>query len=184
MNPQRHGAGLIPGLARDGVVAALALDECFDCVGHDAALPQVRFGRKRDLTRGEITNGKFPDMDTDWSRLTEDYERVRWARTHAKFGTARAAAESLGIGENTYSAYERPPEASKSTRLEHQRAIQFGRKFKVSWTWLLAGEGTPFDKDASPAQQRILSAMADLDDERQDQVAQAVEILVRTGTGG
>jgi hypothetical protein len=123
-------------------------------------------------------------MDTEWSRLGEDWERVRWARTQAGFGTARAAAESLGLGENTYSAYERPPTATKSTRLDHQRAMQFGRKFKVSWTWLLVGEGSPFDRDRSAAQNRILSAMADMDEARQEQVARAVEVLLRTGTDG
>lgn len=146
-----------------------------------AALPRVRLTDKRNLTHGKITPGKIAVMDTEWSRCTEDWQRVAWARRHANFATARAAAESLGIGENTYSAYERPPEASKSTRLHDQRAIQFGRKFKVSWRWLLLAEGTPFDSVRSPAQDRVMAAMATADEEQQERVAAAVEALLKAG---
>lgn len=136
---------------------------------------------KRDLTLSKITPGKIPVMETEWSRLTEDWERVLWARSNAGFATARAAAESLGLAENTYSAYERPPGSSKSTRLRDQRAIQFGRKFKTSWRWLLLGEGSPFDDVMSPAQERVIAAMATADEAQQERVAAAVEALLKAG---
>ncbi|WP_312595723.1 hypothetical protein [Brevundimonas sp.] len=120
-------------------------------------------------------------MDTEWSQLSEDWERVRWARLQAGFPTARSASETLSMKEDTYSAYERPPEASKSTRLKDQRAIQFGRKFKVSWKWLLLGEGTPFDDVRSPAQDRVMAAMATVDEKQQERVAAAVEALLKAG---
>lgn len=123
-------------------------------------------------------------MDTSWSVADEDWKRVRWAREHAGFPTARAAAESLGMGENTYSAYERAPGSAKSTRLRDQRAIQFGRKFRVSWRWLLLGEGTPFDEVRTRAQERVIAAMAERSEEEQERVAIAIEALLRTGTGG
>lgn len=134
-----------------------------------------------DLAHGKITASKITIMDTDWSTLAEDWERVRWARVHAKYPTARAAAEALHMKENSYSAYERPPDASKSTRLKDQRAIQFGRKFKVSWRWLLLGEGTPFDDVRSPAQDRVIAAMAQVDEAQQERVAAAVEALLKAG---
>lgn len=124
-------------------------------------------------------------MDTSWAQLREDWERVQWARKRADFPTARAAAESLNMGENTYSAYERPEGASKSTRISDQRAIQFGKKFKVSWRWLLLGEGSPFDVPQTKAQERVVAAMAEASPERQEEVALFVETLLKkTGTQG
>ena len=118
-------------------------------------------------------------MDTTWTEQREPWERIKWARIHAGFTTATAAAESLGMKKDTYTAYERAPGTSKHTDLDHQRAIQFGRKFKVSWTWLLAAEGTPFDRASSPAQERVLSAMAGAAEDQQERVAEAVEALLK-----
>lgn len=184
MNPEGHGPLAVAGGFGYGGVPAVVVDEGADCFGHAPALPQVRLWGKPDLTPGKITLGKFRRMDTEWANLKEDWERVRWARKRAEFATARAAAESLGLGENTYSAYERPEGASKSTRISDQRAIQFGKKFKVSWRWLLLGEGTPFDGAQSKAQERVLAAMSKAPEDEQERVAAAVEALLRTGTNG
>jgi hypothetical protein len=120
-------------------------------------------------------------MDTRWSEAAEDWQRVKWAREAAGFDTMRAAAQSLKMGENTYSAYERDPSASKTTRLnDPQRAIQFGRKFRVSWSWLLTGEGTPFDRPANPPQERVIRAMSAFPEDRQDDLANAVEALLKS----
>lgn len=179
--PQGHSAFADADVLGDHGVAALGVDKICGSGEHASALLSVRSADKPHLTRGKITIGKIGGMETDWSTATEDWERVRWARAHAGFPTARAAAESLNLGENTYSAYERPPGASKTTRLRDQRAIQFGRKFKVSWRWLLLGEGTPFDEVRSVAQERVLAAMATADEAQQERVAAAVEALLRTG---
>lgn len=121
--------------------------------------------------------------DADWLRQREGWERVKWARlrwqrlAQVPSESARAAAESLGMQENTYSAYERDPaRSSKGTELTVERAQQFGRKFKVNWVWLLTGEETPFDR--SPAQIRAVEAMRQLPEQDQEAVANAVEGLV------
>lgn len=72
-------------------------------------------------------------MTTDWTTLYEPWERLKWARKQAGFDTASAAADSLGMKKDTYSAYEREPGKSKHTQLDHQSAIRFAKKFKVSW---------------------------------------------------
>jgi len=84
------------------------------------------------------------EEDLTWAELREPWQRLRWARRHAKYESARAAAGSLGENEATYSAYERRPDSSKHIPLSHQRAIQFAKKFKVRWQWLLIGEGEPW----------------------------------------
>lgn len=128
-------------------------------------------------------------MDTDrWQELRDAHERLRWARlrwqeqNNAVGTTAKAAAESMGMKEGTYRAYEREPGSSKSTPLDHQKAIQFGRKFKVSWRWLLLGTGTPSDEAIGAEQERVLEAMAQLDPDRQRMIAEMVEGMLLTGT--
>lgn len=151
----------------------------------------VRVLRKSILTHGEITVCKVQAMSTAWSNIPKDrpWERLRWARTHwqAERGaseTARAAAESLGMLENTYSAYERPIGASKHTDLDASRARQFGKKFKVSWIWLLFGEGTPFDSEGAAFSPEALSTAELVDRLPEDQrkaKAEAIKALL-TGT--
>lgn len=121
----------------------------------------------------------MPDMDTSWSEAREPWERVKWARLHAKYATARAAADSLGEKEGTYIAYERAPGSSKWSKLNSQRAIQFGRKFRVSWIWLLTGDGTPFENVMSDAQARLAAAIADQPEEEQERIVNIVELMVK-----
>lgn len=123
-------------------------------------------------------------LKDQWHDLNEPHERLVWARMYwqeragAVNGTAKDAADSLAMRPNTYGAYERPPHASKHTKLNHQAAIKFARKFKVSWLWLLLGEGTPFDDQLPPAQERVVQAMAKVDQERQDALANMIEALL------
>lgn len=130
----------------------------------------------------------------EWKDLDEPWKRVLWARirwqtkaTGVK-GTAKDAAISLGMEPGTYRAYERAPDTSKHTELDHQAAIQFARKFKVSWKWLLLGEGTPDDDQLPEPQERVIRVMSTLDEERQKEIADAIETLLagsaRTGTDG
>lgn len=122
-------------------------------------------------------------MDAEWSKLKKPYERLQWARVYwqRQLGgaeTARAAAESLGMNENTYSAYERPKgDGKKHTPLDHQRAAQFGKKFKVSWVWLLTGEETPFAR--SPAQTRAMEILSGAPEDVQEEAVDIMETIVR-----
>ena len=116
---------------------------------------------------------------TGWELLDQPHERLRWARLHAGYPTMKAAAESLGMQENTYSAYEREPGSSKWTAMDHQRAIEFGRKFKVSWTWLLVQEGTPFEVPLTDAQRRALSVMGSAEEDDQERAAKVIETMLK-----
>lgn len=120
----------------------------------------------------------------DWLSLKHPWERLRWARLYwqNKKGaatSAKAAAESLGMQENTYTAYERPPGdgTKKHTPLSHQRAIQFGRKFGVNWVWILEGEETPFER--TPAQERAIRLMAEAPEDEQERIADIIAAALR-----
>lgn len=120
--------------------------------------------------------------DETWRDLREPWQRLQWARRHwqAASGsalTARAAAESLGMKEDTYSAYERRPDASKATPLTHQRAIQFGRKFKVRWEWLLTGDGEPWPTEGGP-RARILQAVDEAAADDPDELERKADAIV------
>lgn len=119
-------------------------------------------------------------MDTSWTQAEEGWQRLKWARMNGGFTTATSAAESLGMRKDTYTAYERAPDSSKHSQLDHQMAIKAGRKFRVSWTWLLVGDGTPFDKPSNEFQQRAIQAMAAVPEEKQAALAEAIEAMVRS----
>lgn len=129
------------------------------------------------------------EFDKGWESLEGPWDRLKWARQRwqRKSGAVNAkaihAADSLGIPAGTYRAYERRPDSSKNVKYDHQLAIQFGRKFKVSWPWLLTGEGTPFDHLA-PMQARVVQVMASLDDERQEEIASMIEAFARARRAG
>lgn len=68
---------------------------------------------------------------------------------NAGWDQSKDAAESMGLKPVTYRSYERPTsEAGRG--MKPQQAQQFARKFKVSWTWLLMGEGTPAIETQAP----------------------------------
>lgn len=85
----------------------------------------------------------------DWTELREPWERLRWARMRAGFERAKDAAESIGINPVTYRSYEKRPDQAGARNIDHQIAARVAKKYKVSWRWLLAGEGSP-DDDQSP----------------------------------
>ena len=120
--------------------------------------------------------------DGSWRDLKR-WERVRWARAR-KFETATAAAESMGMRPNTYTAYERRPDSSKHIALDHQAAARFAKKFGVRWEWLLTGEGSPTAGDDTDAPaMRVIDAMQGLSRDRQEEVAAAVVALIKARTG-
>lgn len=126
-------------------------------------------------------------MDRQWESLREPNERLTWARMrwqerNGVGANAAAAAESLAMRPHTYRAYERDGRASKHTALDHQRAVQFARKFGVSWRWLLTGEGTPDDQsmaELTPIERRVIDALREAPEARQTAVADAIEQLLK-----
>ena len=124
------------------------------------------------------------DFRDRWRLMTTGPARLMWARMYwqvrasAISGTAKDAADSLGMKEGTYRAYEREAGTSKHIPLDHQAAIRFGRKFGVSWQWLLLGEGTPFDDQLPEAQERMLRAMEAVDRIQQEAMVDMVERLL------
>lgn len=128
-------------------------------------------------------------MDRHLENLREPHERLRWARMRWQDSKgikpdAGAAAESLGMKPHTYRAYERPATASKHTELTHQRAIEFGRKFGVSWGWLMTGHGEPLDlalSELTPTERRVIDALREAPEARQTAVADAITQLLKVG---
>jgi hypothetical protein len=122
--------------------------------------------------------------ETEWSDLRESWDRLKWARKHWQNAiggatSAKAAADSLGLKENTYSAYERAPGNGdkKHTPLTHQRAIEFGQKFRINWVWILTGQETPFQR--TPPQVRAVELMAAAPLEDQERVVDLIEVALR-----
>jgi hypothetical protein len=126
-------------------------------------------------------------MDSEWAELRHPWQRLEWSRIYWQrqsggAETARAAAESLGLQENTYSAYERSPgDGRKHTPLSHQRAVEFARKFKVSWVWLLTGDETPFSR--TPAQQRAMLLLSKVTEDEQEEAVDVMETILRRRAG-
>ena len=125
-------------------------------------------------------------MTVDWRDLEGTWDRLRWARMRWQqrngiAPSAEAAAESLGVKAGTYRGYERRPGASKSIALTDQTAPPIAKKFGVSWTWLLTGEGSPDDLVLTPNERRIIDAYREAPETRQTAVADAVIQLLKTG---
>lgn len=135
--------------------------------------------RSRRITRGHVPLSNVNPMDDQWRRCEGTWDRLRWARINAGFDKAVDAAKSLGLKPDTYRAYEREPGRSKHTALDHQRAMAFAKKFKVSWTWLLLAEGSP--EDADDALTRIVRALEGRTADQQATVADLVERLLKAG---
>ena len=124
--------------------------------------------------------------DTSWAQLREPHERLRWARLRL-YPTATAFADAVGLKKDTYTAHEREPGSSKATRLTAEKAMQFGRKLKVRWEWLLEGKGLPWPDDSSAGRSRPAAQVAELvdsaDPEEQERILRVVQAM-RTGTSG
>lgn len=103
--------------------------------------------------------------DESWRSAREPWERVQWARRRT-YSTKRAAADALQMNENTYKQYERGPGSSRWANLTYERALEFARKFKVSWVWLLRGEGHPLEQSGDTERDQLLGAFATLTPEQ------------------
>lgn len=125
--------------------------------------------------------------DDRWKRTDGTWDRLRWARMAAGYERAKDLADSIGMKEGTYRAYEREPgRSSKTTELDPQHAIAWGRKLKVRWEWLLTGEGTPWEPslysmDLSPGRAKLKKAVDQVPDEKATAIAEAIEALLKIG---
>lgn len=124
--------------------------------------------------------------DERWKSLTEPHDRLRWARIQwqERKGIkpeASAAAESLGMAPHTYRRYERAPDATNYSALDHQKAVQFGRKYGVSWAWLLNGKGDPFEQPEglSEVERQMIDALREAPKDRQAAAADAIIRLLK-----
>lgn len=180
MLPRSDHAWALPKHFGQGCRPSMIIDDLRCGALHAGTLHRITRISKRAVTPCIVTRCNVRRMiETDWSRAREPHERLRWARTHAGFESAEAAATSLGMKAVTYRTYERAPDTSRAARMNDQRAIQFGRKFKVSWRWLLLGEGTPFETATSDAQHRVVQAMSAAPPEEQERIAAVVELMLK-----
>ncbi|RAK51613.1 hypothetical protein DJ017_17405 [Phenylobacterium soli] len=81
---------------------------------------------------------------------------------------------------NTYRAYEREPDSSKHTPLDHQHAMHFAKRMGVRWEWLLLGEGAPW-RDEDERREKILEAYDEATEDRKAAVADAIVRLLKAG---
>ncbi len=122
--------------------------------------------------------------DTGWSRCEGLWDRLRWARLNAASPMEpKDAAAVIGVQVGTYRAYERAPGASKTITIDPQHVIKLARRWRLSWQWIVSGEGTPFDKELTPLQLRVVSLLEQASPEDQERAIGAIEsFLARTGS--
>jgi hypothetical protein len=97
--------------------------------------------------------------------------------------TAKAAGAVIDKSDQTYRTYERAPGPSGRT-IDAQDVITLGRRWKISWQWILSGDGTPFDKDLSPRQLRLITLLDQAPDELQDAAYRALEAMLEERKAG
>jgi hypothetical protein len=85
-------------------------------------------------------------------------ERLRIAREHRGFKSARLAAQAMGVAVSTYGAHERA-EAAGGRDYGPDEAKRYARRFGVTPEWLLTGWGHgPGEDPNAPLEERDLSA--------------------------
>lgn len=119
--------------------------------------------------------------ETDWSRCEGLWDRLRWARAKAGAST-EDAGRVIAKPAQTYRTYERPPGNSGAREIGSQDAILLARRWKVSWPWLISGEGSPFETHLSADAQEVGALI----DQAPKEIVTAVKTLLggRTGTNG
>lgn len=88
--------------------------------------------------------------------MENPHERLRAARKNAGFSSASEAATALGIPTGTYLGHE-----NGSRGFDVESAKKYSRRFKVTLTWLLSGEGPM----RFTAENHHLAGLGNLEDE-------------------
>ena len=130
---------------------------------------------KRQVTLSRFYRATICRMEA-WRHLGHQWERLRWARLNrTPFEKSKDAADSLGIKPGTYRTYEHAP-GTDGGRLPPLTELQrICRKYKVSWTWVATGEGTPDDGVIADERLAAVSAkLGEVPEEKQDDAMSAV----------
>lgn len=125
---------------------------------HNPPIRKMRFDVKRQM-RFEINY--VIGMDTPADRL-------RAAREHAGFATAKEAAESMGVPVTTYAGHE-----NGSRGIPAKRAVQYARKFKTTEEWILYGKGH------NNGSAEVLDLWANTPLDRREEVIQILRLIAR-----
>lgn len=125
--------------------------------------------------------------DLAWTRLKEAWQRLRWARQRTGMTQANFAS-AVRLGRTGYIKYEANPEKSQHTQMTADRAMQFAKRLRVRWEWLLEGHGPPWINDSeqkklTEPQERAVQLLDDKPVDQQARLVEAFEQIVRlTGT--
>lgn len=93
--------------------------------------------------------------------------RLRKAREHAGFRSARAAANKFHWTASTYASHEN----GQTPEIPHVAARKYARSFKVSSAWLLSGEGDMLGTVTKGHIERLIAAVPP------EKLPQAVDFL-------
>jgi transcriptional regulator with XRE-family HTH domain len=150
-------------------------------VSHGETLQPVTWKRKPFVTRCRARLATVCGMDESWRQLADEKEpqpRIRWARLHCtNFERPTDAAKSLNIRPGTYRTYEHL-KADGGRRPELTELQRIAKKFDVSWTWLLTGDGRPDDKSISPLVAKIAAKLDAIPEEKREDAEAAIDGLL------
>ena len=90
-------------------------------------------------------------------------ERLRAAREYAGHTSARDAAIHLNVAVSTYNSHERAGEPG-SRNFSPEVGKGYARRFRVSFPWLMTGEGAMIDGTVIPVV-GVISAGGEVDTE-------------------
>lgn len=120
--------------------------------------------------------------DDSWRQLDNAlHERIAWARVKlTEFTRPVDAARALHIKPVTYRTYEQPKwDGGRAPPVVMVQ--QIAKKYGVSWTWLLSGQGSPYDEpetDLKVMATQITERLRDVPEEkRQDAIAAMQGVL-------
>jgi phage repressor protein C with HTH and peptisase S24 domain len=84
--------------------------------------------------------------------MSEQSERLVWARQNAKYATAADAARAMGVEEPTYFGHEN---GQRGLSRAGRRYADF---FKVSYDWLMHGRGEPLERKSEISERFPIAA--------------------------
>lgn len=106
---------------------------------------------------------------------------MRWARKEAGYKKATDAARALSVKPVTYRTWEQPVEHGGRWPETLSEVQRIARHFKVSWTWLADGKGTPFEARTVDARSLEIVELAEqLSDDRRDDALNAALAVLRS----